>query len=79
MRLRTNRRTGEQGNRRRRSPARAASAPGNLLLPVPLRTENREAEEAAARAHPKIAAMGEGKTVVKTIVVPGRMVNYPVK
>jgi leucyl-tRNA synthetase len=40
---------------------------------------DRDAQEAAARAHPKIAALLEGKTLVKTIVVPGRMVNYVVK
>ena len=34
---------------------------------------------AAAMADEKIAARLEGKTVVKTIVVPGRMVNIGAK
>jgi len=40
---------------------------------------DRNAQEAAARANRKIAGLLEGKTIVKTIVVPGRMVNYVVK
>ncbi len=40
---------------------------------------DRETQEAAARADEKIAGLLEGKTIVKTIVVPGRMVNYVVK
>jgi hypothetical protein len=40
---------------------------------------DREAQEAAARSDPKVAGMLEGKTIVKVIVVPGRMVNYVVK
>jgi leucyl-tRNA synthetase len=40
---------------------------------------DREAQEAAARANPKIAELLEGKTVAKVIVVPGRMVNYVVR
>ena len=35
--------------------------------------------EAAARANPKIADLLAGKTVVKRIVVPGRLVNFVVK
>ncbi len=35
--------------------------------------------EAAARAEPKIAELLAGRTVVKVIVVPGRMVNFVVK
>jgi leucyl-tRNA synthetase len=35
--------------------------------------------EAAARAHPKIAELVGGKSIVKAIVVPGRMVNFVVK
>ena len=35
--------------------------------------------EAAARSDEKVAAQLEGKTVVKAIVVPGRMVNFVVK
>ncbi|MHC4562232.1 MAG: leucine--tRNA ligase [Planctomycetota bacterium] len=34
---------------------------------------------AAAQAEPKVAVAIEGKTIVKTIVVPGRMVNIVVK
>ena len=35
--------------------------------------------ESAARGDPKIAELLAGKTVVKAIVVPGRMVNFVVK
>jgi len=35
--------------------------------------------EAAARSEPKIAELLAGRTVVKAIVVPGRMVNFVVK
>ena len=35
--------------------------------------------EAAARADPRIAELLAGKTIVKEIVVPGRMVNFVVK
>ncbi len=37
---------------------------------------DRDTLEAAAREHPKIAEMLEGKTVRKVVVVPGRMVNF---
>jgi leucyl-tRNA synthetase len=40
---------------------------------------DRGALESAARANPRVAELLEGKTIVKTIVVPGRMVNYVVK
>ncbi len=40
---------------------------------------DKAALEAAARAEEKIAELLAGKTVVKTIVVPGRMVNFVVK
>jgi leucyl-tRNA synthetase len=40
---------------------------------------DRGALESAARANPRVAELLEGKTLVKTIVVPGRMVNYVVK
>ena len=40
---------------------------------------NKPALEAAARADAKIAELLAGKTVVKSIVVPGRMVNFVVK
>ena len=36
---------------------------------------SREAALAAAKAEPRIQAMLEGKTVVKEIVVPGKIVN----
>ena len=36
-------------------------------------------EEAAAVAEPKIAALLAGKTIVKVIAVPGRMVNFVIK
>jgi leucyl-tRNA synthetase len=39
----------------------------------------REQMEAAARADAKVAALLAGKTVVKSIVVPGRLVNFVVK
>ena len=35
--------------------------------------------EAAARADEKIAELLAGKSIVKTIVVPGKMVNFVVK
>jgi leucyl-tRNA synthetase len=35
--------------------------------------------EDAAKSDPRIAELLEGKTIVKTIVVPGRMVNFVVK
>ena len=35
--------------------------------------------EAAARADDKIAQQLEGKTIVKKIIVPGRMINFVVK
>ena len=35
--------------------------------------------EAAARADEKIAELLAGKTIVKTILVPGKMVNFVVK
>ncbi len=43
------------------------------------RRRRRPTLEAAARADPKIAELLAGKTVVKVIVVPGRMVNFVVK
>ena len=35
--------------------------------------------EAAAVAEPKIAALLAGKTIVKVVAVPGRMVNFVLK
>jgi leucyl-tRNA synthetase len=40
---------------------------------------DRDATEAAARADKRIAELLAGKTIVKTIVVPGRLVNFVVK
>jgi leucyl-tRNA synthetase len=40
---------------------------------------DRAAIEAAARANPRVIEMLEGKSIVKVIVVPGRMVNFVVK
>ena len=37
---------------------------------------DRETLETAARDHPKIAELLQGKTVRKVVVVPGRMVNF---
>jgi leucyl-tRNA synthetase len=34
--------------------------------------------EAAARAEPRIAALLEGKTIRKVVIVPGRLVNFVV-
>ena len=40
---------------------------------------DNSALEAAARSDPRIAELLAGKTLLKTIVVPGRMVNFVVK
>jgi leucyl-tRNA synthetase len=40
---------------------------------------SREQLEEAARSHPDVAALLEGKEVVKVIVVPGRLVNFTVR
>jgi leucyl-tRNA synthetase len=40
---------------------------------------DRQQLEAAARSHPKIAELLQDSTVVKVIVVPGRLVNFVVK
>ena len=40
---------------------------------------DRAALEAAARSNDRVAELLEGKTIIKTIVVPGRMVNFVVK
>jgi leucyl-tRNA synthetase len=47
-------------------------------IQVPAGTD-RDALEAAARSDSRIAELLEGKKVVKTVVVPGRMVNFVVK
>jgi leucyl-tRNA synthetase len=49
---------------------------GRILLPA---DADQSALEAAAKADAKIAPQLDGKTIVKAIVVPGRMVNFVVK
>ena len=49
---------------------------GKIEVPV---GADKAATETAARGNERIAAFLAGKTVVKTIVVPGRMVNFVVK
>jgi leucyl-tRNA synthetase len=49
---------------------------GRVLAPRDL---SREDLEALARAEPRIAELLAGQNVVKTIVVPGKMVNFVVK
>ncbi len=39
---------------------------------------DRSQIEAAAREDPKVAALLEGKTVRKVVVVPGKLVNFVV-
>jgi len=40
---------------------------------------SREQLEAAARSNPDVAALLDGKEIIKVIVVPGRLVNFTVK
>lgn len=49
---------------------------GRVLVPA---GSDAKALEAAARADERIAAQLDGKTVVKVIAVPGKMVNFVVK
>jgi leucyl-tRNA synthetase len=49
---------------------------GRIRVPV---DADQAALEAAAKADPKVMEYLEGKQVVKTVVVPGRMVNFVVK
>ena len=49
---------------------------GKITLPA---ESNAEEAEAAARADAKIAEWLTGKTIVKKIVIPGKMVNFVVK
>jgi leucyl-tRNA synthetase len=49
---------------------------GRIQVPAEI---DKAALESAARGDPKIAELLVGKTVVKAIVVPGRMVNFVVK
>ncbi len=59
---------------RSRSSSTARCAPGS---PCP-RDLDEAATEAAARADERVAALLDGKTVRKVIVVPGRLVNFVV-
>ena len=53
---------------------------GKLRAKIELPVDaDRDAAEAAAKADPKIAAALEGKTIVKSIVVPGKMINFVVR
>jgi len=47
-------------------------------IEVPAETD-AAALDAAARAHPRVAELLAGKTIVKTVALPGRLVNYVVK
>jgi leucyl-tRNA synthetase len=49
---------------------------GKVVVPA---GADQAAIEAAAKADPKIAEQLAGKTVVKTIVVPGKLINFVVK
>ena len=49
---------------------------GRISVPA---DSDAAALETAARTDPKIAELLSGKTIIKTIVVPGRMVNFVVK
>jgi leucyl-tRNA synthetase len=49
---------------------------GRIVLPS---GTDASASEAAARADARIAQLLAGKTVLKVVVVPGRMVNFVVK
>jgi leucyl-tRNA synthetase len=49
---------------------------GRVAVPVDATADQ---QEKAARSDPKIAELLAGKTVVKAIVVPGRLVNFVVK
>jgi len=53
---------------------------GKLRAKIEVAAElDKEQLEAAALADDKVAALLEGKQVVKTIVVPGRLVNFVVR
>ena len=70
------RRSGAQGRHDRGAGADQRQAP--RPDPGPGRGRQRRAGS-AARADAKVAEFLAGKTVVKVIVVPGRMVNFVVK
>ena len=48
------------------------------LIKVPV-DASRETLEAAARADEKVQSALAGKTVVKVIVVPGKLINFVVR
>jgi leucyl-tRNA synthetase len=48
------------------------------LIRVPV-DASREMLEAAARADEKVQAALAGKTVVKVVVVPGKLINFVVR
>ena len=53
---------------------------GKLRAKIELPVDaDRTAAEETAKADPKIAAALEGKTIVKSIVVPGKMVNFVIR
>ena len=53
---------------------------GKLVVVITVPAESGEAlVKATALAHPKVEARIEGKTVVKVIVVPGKLVNLVVR
>ncbi len=55
-------------------------ANGKLIVVVKVPAESdEEALKAAALADPKVAARLEGKTLVKTIIVKGKLVNLVLK
>ena len=69
-----------------------AIEPKSVLLPEPVQVQGKlrgritvpaEADAdtmvAIATADPRIVELLEGKTIVKTIAVPGRMVNFVVR
>jgi leucyl-tRNA synthetase len=45
---------------------------------MPVGIDSEEAER-LAKSHPRISELLEGHTVVKAIVVPGKMVNFVIK
>jgi len=49
---------------------------GKVVVPAGV---GRDAQVRAAREDPRIAALIDGKQIVKTIVVPGRLVNFVVR
>ena len=70
------RRSGHQGRHDRSAGASQRQATRPRRVPA---EADAAATEAAARADEKIAEQLAGKTVVKVIAVPGRLVNFVVK